>query len=158
MDFLTNIDLLTSIQNLMQYINDNWTTIIIIIGLALSLVAKIKNYLKLSEQEKIDIAKKQIKETMLKFVTNAEEDYYKWTSAGGIKRSQVINEIFAKYPVLSKVANQDELIAWIDETIDDALKTMRAIFEKQTIDGELVAYNNSDDSVTYATSGYVNIE
>ena len=158
MDFLTNIDLLTSIQNLMQYINDNWTTIIIIIGLALSLVAKIKNYLKLSEQEKIDIAKKQIKETMLKFVTNAEEDYYEWTSAGGIKRSQVIDEIFAKYPVLAKVTNQDELIAWIDETIDDALKTMRDIFEKQMIDSELVSHNNSDDSVTYTTSGYVNIE
>jgi hypothetical protein len=128
-----DVNFLTSIQKLLQFVNDNWTTIIIIIGLVLSLAVKIKNYVKLSEEEKINIAKQQIKETMLKLVTDAEEDYLEWANAGSIKRSQVIEQIFAMYPVLSKVTNQEQLIAWIDEAIDEALKTMRDIFEKQPV-------------------------
>ena len=128
-----DINLLTSIQKLLQFVNDNWTTIIIIIGLGLSLAVKIKNYVKLSEEEKINIAKQQVRETMLKLVTDAEEDYLEWVNAGSIKRSQVIENIFAMYPVLSKVTNQEELIVWIDEAIDEALKTMRDIFEKQPV-------------------------
>ena len=129
---LSNFDLLTSVQSLLQYINDNWTCIIIIIVLALSLSKKIADYSKKSDEEKIEIAKQQIRETILKLVTDAEEDYYQWVSAGSVKRSQVIDQIFAKYPVLSKVTNQQELIDWIDEVINEALKTMRDIIEKQT--------------------------
>lgn len=129
---LSNFDLLTSVQSLLQYINDNWTCIIIIIGLTISLGKKIADYSKKTDEEKIEIAKQQIRETILKLVTDAEEDYYQWVSAGSVKRSQVIDQIFVKYPVLSKVTNQQELIGWIDEVIDEALKTMRDIIEKQT--------------------------
>ena len=129
MDYL---NYLTGIQNLLQFINDNWTSIIIIIGLAISIAKKINDYSKKTSEEKIEIAKQQISETILKMVTDAEEDYYQWVSAGSVKRSQVIEEIFMKYPVLSKVTNQKELISWIDMTIDNALKTMREVFEKQT--------------------------
>lgn len=125
------MDYLTSIQNLLQFINDNWTSLIVIFGLCLSIALKLKSYLKLSKEEKITVAKKQVEEIVLKLVTDAEENYCEWTSAGSIKRAQVIDEIFKKYPVLSKVTNQEQLIAWIDETIDEALKTMRAIFESQ---------------------------
>ena len=69
---------------------------------------------------------------MLKYVTDAEEDYANWVKAGEIKRSQVISQIYADYPILSKIVAQDDLIAWIDQTIDDALKTMRKIIEEQT--------------------------
>ena len=129
MDYL---NYLTSIQNLLQFINDNWTSIIIIIGLVISIAKKINDYSKKTSEEKIEIAKQQISETILKMVTDAEEDYYQWVSAGSVKRSQVIEEIFMKYPVLSKVTDQKELISWIDMTIDNALKTMREVFEKQT--------------------------
>lgn len=125
---------LTSIQNLLQFINDNWTSLIIIFGLCLSIVLKLKSYLKLSKEEKINIAKKQVAETILKLVTDAEEDYYEWINAGSIKRAQVIDEIFKNYPILSKVTNQERLIVWIDETIDEALKTMREVFESQSLE------------------------
>ena len=46
------------------------------------------------------------------------------------RTSEVIDEIFAKYPVLSQVTNQKEIIDWLDETIDNALKEMRKIFEE----------------------------
>ena len=119
---------LNGVRNFLQFINDNWTAIIVIIGLLIALYQKIKNYLKLSNEEKINIAKKHIEETILKLVTDAEEDYQEWVKAGAVKRAQVIEEIFLLYPVLSRVTNQEELIEWIDKAIDNALKIMRDIF------------------------------
>ena len=146
-----DINFLTSIQKLLQFVNDNWTTIIIIIGLILSLVVKIKDYMKLSEEEKINIAKQQIKETILKLVTDAEEDYSEWVNAGSIKRSQVIEQIFVMYPVLSKVANQEELIVWIDNAINEALKIMREIFEKQSVSTTTISNGESGTTIEYVT-------
>ena len=63
----------------------------------------------------------------MKLISDAEEDYYYMTSAGSIKRSQVIKKIFEDYPVLSKVTDQETLIKWIDEIIDESLTTLREI-------------------------------
>lgn len=130
------MNVLNGIKNFLQFVNNNWTTIMIIIGLLIAVGKKLKDYLSKSKEEKIDIAKQQIKETALKLVTDAEIDYYEWEKAGAVKRAKVIDEIFAMYPILSKVVNQDELIVWIDNIIDEALKTMRDILE-----------NNKDVSV-----------
>ena len=126
--------ILNGIKNFLQFINDNWTMIATIVLLALALVKKIMNFMGKSNEEKITIAKKQIRESMLKFVTEAEIDYQEWISAGEIKRSQVINLIYEKYPVLSTVADQDELIVWLDKIIDEALSMMREIFEQNAKD------------------------
>lgn len=122
------MNVLNGIKNFLLFINDNWMSILVIIGLIISIIKKIKTYLSKSDNEKILIAKQQIKETMLRFVTDAEKDYDSWMSAGEIKRAQVIEEIFLTYPILSKVTNQESLIQWIDDTIDEALETMRVIF------------------------------
>lgn len=129
------MDILNGLHNFLQFVNDNWGMIAATVLLALAVVKKVINFFVKTDAEKIDIAKKQIQETMLKLVTNAETDYLEWVSAGAIKRSQVIDEVFKKYPILSKVTNQEELIVWIDEVIDIALEEMRKIFEKQTISG-----------------------
>lgn len=130
------MNILTGIQNVLEYINNNWTAIVIILGLATAVVKKAKDFFSKSEDEKIAIAKKQIKEVMLKLITDAETDYWAWVEAGAVKRSQVINQIFEMYPILSKATNQEELIAWIDDVIDDSLETMREIFAKQVDDEE----------------------
>ena len=122
--------MLHGIQNFLQLINDNWTTIIVIIGLLVGLFKKIQRYLSKSDEEKIAIAKAQIKETMLKMITTAEQDYETWNEAGSIKRSQVIKEVYEKYPILSKAINQEEMIAWIDEQINNSLKTLRKIVKQ----------------------------
>lgn len=121
---------LDGIINFFTFVNDNWLMITTAIGLALAIFKKVKEYLNKSTEEKIAIAKSQIKVIMLRLVTEAECDYYEWLQAGEIKRAQVIDEIFAMYPILSKVTNQEELIAWIDEEIKEALKKMRKIFEE----------------------------
>ena len=124
------MDILNGIKNFLSLINDNWTTILVIIGLALALWKKIESYSKLSTDKKIEIAKKQISENILKLITQAEKDYAEWEKAGSIKRSEVISEIYKEYPILAKVVNQDELVKWIDEQIDNALPTLREIIKQ----------------------------
>lgn len=124
------MDILNGIKNFLSLINDNWTTILVIIGLALALLKKIESYSKLSTDKKIEIAKKQISENILKLITQAEKDYAEWEKAGSIKRSEVISEIYKEYPILAKVVNQEELVKWIDEQIDNALPTLREIIKQ----------------------------
>ena len=112
------MDILNGIKNFLSLINDNWTTILVIVGLALAL------------WKKIEIAKKQISENILKLITQAEKDYAEWEKAGSIKRSEVISEIYKEYPILAKVVNQEELVKWIDEQIDNALPTLREIIKQ----------------------------
>ena len=128
------MDILNGIKNFLSLINDNWTTILVIIGLALALWKKIESYSKLSTDKKIEIAKKQISENILKLITKAEKDYAEWEKAGSIKRSEVISEIYKEYPILAKVVNQEELVKWIDEQIDNALPTLREIIKQNEKD------------------------
>lgn len=130
------MNILTGIQNFLGIVNENWTTIMVIIGLTIAISKKAKDYFSKSDEEKIAIAKKQIQEAMLRMITEAEISYEEWNKAGSIKRSQVIEEIFTNYPVLSKVINQDELIAWIDTEINNALKTLREIVKENTVVSE----------------------
>jgi len=121
--------MLNGIKNFLQIINDNWTLITVIIGLAIGAFQKIKAYVQKTDAEKIAIAKKQIRETMLKMVSDAECDYDEWNKSGKIKRSQVIKKIYEMYPILAKAVDQDELTAWIDAEIDASLGTLNTLIE-----------------------------
>lgn len=119
--------MLTGIQNFLQFINDNWTAIIIIIALGLSIALKIKNLFTKGKNGQIEIAKAQIKQIILKLITDAEIDYNDWAKSGSIKRAQVIQQIYTDYPILAKVTDQETLIAWIDAEINNSLKELRKI-------------------------------
>lgn len=121
------MNVLNGVQNFLQLVNDSWTVVIVILGLTIVIINKVKDYLNKSNEDKIEIVKKQIEQVMLKLVTEAEKDYKEWTKAGSIKRSQVLEKIFKEYPILYKVVNQDELIKWIDIVIDKSLETMRSV-------------------------------
>lgn len=119
--------MLNGIQNFLTFINDNWTAIIIIISLVIAIVQKTRSYFTKSNEDKIEIAKKQISEVALKLITDAEVDYNEWAKAGSIKRAQVIQKIFTDYPILAKAADQDKIIKFIDDTINSSLKELRKI-------------------------------
>lgn len=123
---------LTGIRNFLDLINQNWTLITVVAGLGILVYKKIKNYLSLSGQEKIDLALKQIRITALKMVTDAEDEYANLVKAGEIKRAEVIDVIFEKYPILNKVTDQETLIKMLDDIIDEALITMRKVIEENT--------------------------
>ena len=118
-----------SIVNFLMFVNDNFVSILVCIGLIIGIVSKIKNYLSKSNEEKVAIAKQQIREIMLKMIADAEYDYEDWNKSGAIKRSQVIKKIYEMYPILAKAVNQEELTAWIDKEIDASLGTLNDIVE-----------------------------
>ena len=119
--------MLNGIKNFLQFVNDNWTSIIIIISLIIAIVQKARSYFSKSNKEKIESAKAQIQQIVLKLITDAEVDYSSWEKAGSIKRAQVIQKIFAEYPILAKVTDQQEIIDFIDQAINEALKELRKI-------------------------------
>ena len=128
--------MLTGIQNFLQFINDNWTAIIIIIALGLSIALKIKNLFTKGKNGQIEIAKAQIKQIILKLITDEEIDYNDWAKSGSIKRAQVIQQIYTDYPILAKVTDQETLIAWIDAEINNSLKELRKIVAENTTEKE----------------------
>lgn len=136
------MNVLSGIKNLLMFISEHWAEIVTVICMMFLAYKRVADFLAKSEGDRIQIAKEQIRINMLKYVTDAEEEYANWVKAGEIKRSQVISQIYADYPILSKIVAQDELIAWIDQTIDDALKTMRKIIEEQTAKNEAAGDNN----------------
>lgn len=126
---------LNGIKNFLMMINNNWPTIVVIIGLCIMVYQKIKDFVYLSEDEKIKAAKEQLSSVVLSLVSSAEIQYKDYQKAGEIKRSQVIDEIFKKYPILSKVTDQEELLQYIDNLIDEALKTVREIVRTEGANG-----------------------
>lgn len=121
------MNILEGLKNFLKFINDNWTLIVVIAGLVVSLYLKIKSWLALSNEERVELAKEQIKEIMLSLVSQAELDWEEYKKSGTIKRSQVIDAIFEQYPILAQVTDQESLLAWIDKVIDEALEQMHNI-------------------------------
>jgi len=132
---------MNSLQKLLQFIVDNWSQIVIILTLLLTIYTKLKKFYadwkqKTKEQQEqearqafekaVNIAKKALADYILILVSKAEVD---WKSQdgklGATKRAQVIEEIYKKYPVLEQVEDKKELLKYIDKLIDDALKIVR---------------------------------
>jgi len=129
--------MIDGLKNFLTLINDNWTTILVIVGLIIGIYQKIKKFLKDTDEAKIEFAKQQISNVVLKMITDAEKDYQQYAKAGEIKRSQVIKQIFDDYPVLERVVDQGALIALIDTEIDNALKTLREVIKETKKEEEL---------------------
>lgn len=119
--------MMEGVKNFLQFVNDNWTMIITIVGLGLGIYKKIKDYLSKSEQEKINIALEQIRKSMLELVVKAEREY--GSDTGKLKKSKVLNEIYAKYPELKNIVNQEDLEKQIDSIIDENLDQMKKMLE-----------------------------
>ncbi len=121
---------MNGLKNFLQYLSDNWTGIMVCIGIIVGIVNRTLAYLNKSNDLKLAVAKQQIKEIVLRMITDAEIDFNDWEQSGKIKRSQVIEEIYAKYPILAKAKSQKEVVDFIDTQIDNALKELRSVIEK----------------------------
>jgi len=121
---------MTGIERFIGFLSENWVMLLVLTGTLISISRLVSKYLALDNAEKIETAKKLIKEIMLKMITEAEIDFEEWNKSGSIKRSKVIAEIYDKYPILSKAASQEEVIAFIDAEINNSLKTLREILKE----------------------------
>ena len=115
---------------LINFVIDNWSLMVAFIIVISAGVIQVKKFFEKSDEEKIAIAKNLIKETIMDYITRSELQYEDMIQAGSIKRAQVIKEIFNEYPILNKVADQESVIAFIDETINEGLKELRKIIEQ----------------------------
>lgn len=132
---------MNSLTKLLQFIVDNWSQIIIIATLLLTIITKTEKFIKdwqaKTQEEKeaaakaafdkaVETAKKALADYILILVSKAEID---WKSQdgklGATKRAQVIEEIYKKYPVLEQVQDKKELLDYIDKLINEALVTVR---------------------------------
>ena len=117
------------IKNFLQIINENWVNILVCIGVVIGLVEKTKAYFHKTKEERYEAAKQQIKQIILSKITTAEVEFAEWKKSGEIKRSQVIEEIYTQYPILEKIINQDEVIAWLDSEINNSLTSLKKVIE-----------------------------
>ena len=117
------------IQNFLEFVIEHWTSVVVIACIIFLIVTRIKAFFSHSKEERIEIAKEQIRQAILKWVADAEVDYAEWQKSGAIKRSQVIQKIYTEFPVISKVVDQDSLVKFIDDAIDEALKTVREVVD-----------------------------
>ena len=135
--------MISGLKNFLQLINDNWATIVAVVTLCYGIYYKASKALadwnakseadKQAEiQKQIDNAKLILGEQILKLVSKAELD---WQSdsckLGPIRRAEVIEKIYAQYPVLLYAADQQEVIAYIDMLIDKALVVVRETIRKE---------------------------
>lgn len=148
---------MNSLQKTLQFIVDNWSQIIIILTLILTIYTKLKNFIedwknkteeeKKAEAEKafnkaVETAKKALADYILILVSKAEID---WQSEDGklgkTKRAQVIEEIYKKYPVLEQVEDKKELLEYFDNLINEALKIVREELRQpaRTLEEKIVA-------------------
>ena len=126
-----------SIIELLKWIQDNEASIVTILVLAFGIYARAKKFWedwkKKTEEEKqaefdkaVEAAKAALADYILILVSKAELD---WQSEEGklgkIKKAQVIEQIYAKYPILEQVADKQALSDYIDLLINEALKTVR---------------------------------
>ncbi len=135
---------MNGIKNFLELVNDNWATIVACVALAYTIFSKARSTWEdwhfMSEEEKaeeikaqIEAAKKIIGEQILKLVSKAEIEWQSDTcKLGPVRRAEVIEKIYAQYPVLLYAADQDEILAYIDKLIDQALVIVRETIRKET--------------------------
>lgn len=118
---------MNGIVNFLTFIKENWTTIVTIAGLLLWIGLKIKDYIKLSKEQKIEMALSNAKKICLSLVTKAEDLF--GSNTGKIKKSYVIDELLNKYPILQEVTTKEDLEKELDRIIEDSLSQMKQILE-----------------------------
>ena len=115
------------LYNFVEYIQKYWFDVALVLAICAGLIMWEIDFLKKNKDEKVEAVKSQLKQIMLQLVTSAEESYADIKKSGAIKRSWVLDTVYNKFPILSKIKSQEEVIEYIDGLIDEALVTMRSI-------------------------------
>ena len=150
------------IINVLKWIYDNWSLIatiaVLVYGIYKKAVKSITEWKNKTEEEKqkaideatkkaIDYARNALGDYILVLVAKAEIDWKEQgDKLGDIKRAQVISEVYAKYPILEQVADKEELLNYVDQLINDALKIIRDKIRKEA--EELKKTDSDDKEIT----------
>lgn len=117
------------IDNLIKFLAENWTFIVIIISIIVKAIISVSDFMKKSKEERKAAAWSELSRIALSLVSDAETEW--GSKTGEIKKSEVIKKIYDKLPALSEIANEAETSEQIDKIIDDALAQMREILKNK---------------------------
>ena len=125
-----------SIVKALKWLYDNWSVVVIVIGLLTAVIVKLKAWSKLSADEKLQAANSekekaltQLKQLALSWVTVLEEKWSGIEKSGYIKKSEFFERVYDKLPVLSQYS--DEIEQTVSDIIDGALIELRDILSQQ---------------------------
>lgn len=117
----------------MEFLVNNWFTIVMLAALAGFLGVAIWRFVKLPREEQIEAAK----EWLLGVVTEAERELGSGT--GQLKLRYVYDRFVVRFPWLAKVIPFSTFAVWVDEALDgmkDMLETNEAVKEYVNGKGE----------------------
>lgn len=118
------------IISVLNFLSDNWASIIAILGLAIAIVSKTVQFFKLSKEKRKEFITNQIANMTLHLVAEAEALY--GSKTGEIKRSYVFDKIYTSFPELQNLISRDELERVVDDAIESALEKIKDILKKKT--------------------------
>lgn len=107
-----------------------------IIVLLLSGIAGFKKFLKMSKEEKLSYTIKMIRSVILKMMADAEVYYSNINKSGAFKKSQVIYELYEKFPYLSEYKDQDTIIELLNSLIEENMIDINGIDKTEDSTGE----------------------
>lgn len=121
------------INNIIEFLANNWTFIVIIISVIIKAVCSVADFMKKSKKERKAAAWSELSKIALSLVSDAETAW--GSKTGEIKKSEVIKKIYDRLPALAEISNEDETAEQIDKIIDEALSQMREIMKNKEDEG-----------------------
>ena len=121
-------------HDIFAFLDSAWSIFLVLLGIFIFLCNKITNYMKLTKEQKVEAALKVVKAELLKLMSDAEIEWQDFNKSGEIKKSQVISEIYKKFPFLAEYISQDELIEKIGEMIEEQKAKMDEIINNVTVE------------------------
>ena len=121
-------------HDIFAFLDSAWSIFLVLLGIFIFLYNKITNYMKLTKEQKVEAALKVVKAELLKLMSDAEIEWQDFNKSGEIKKSQVISEIYKKFPFLAEYISQDELIEKIGEMIEEQKAKMDEIINNVTVE------------------------
>lgn len=133
--------------DIVSFLNSAWSIFIVILGIAIFLYTKITSYMKLTKEQKIEAGLKVVKSELLKLMSDAEIQWKDFEGSGELKKSQVITEIYNKFPFLTQYISQEELIEKISDMIEEKMDDMNGIINNISADDikNLVNKNKNEE-------------
>lgn len=106
------------------------SSIIIIAAIILAAFREGKKMMSMTKEERLEELLSIVKHELLGIMSDAEVQWSEYKKSGEIKRSQVIKEIYDRFPALSEFVDQDKIIDCITDMIDDEMENMNKVLSK----------------------------
>ena len=146
------------ILSFIKFLEYAWPYIVLIVAGIIYIKIYLKKFYEMSAEEQkaeeerlIELTLSKISEIMPSLVATAEENWNYLEKSGIIKRAEVINLIYERYPILKEYSDQETLTNKLDEIIDTTLEKVRTITRKKpkeiepSIVAEAVNYPESEE-------------